>query len=582
MSTVAIVTGATGSGLLRDNVLSVRAQTVPVQHWIVVDGADREHAVRKLLGKLPANAAPTYSQHIVVLPQNTGGSGYLCHRINGALPWLVSTAYVAYLDEDNAIEPTHVADLLSSMPVGARWAHSLRTIMDSSGKIQCPDSCESLGGISHTVLDITDHHIDTNCYLLERELAVQISPLWNVKARQPGVVEADRQVCRMLLEREPVHGVSRQHSVRYRVDGRADSVGAQFFSTGNATLGKGVGGYAFDARQDLYLFHFSPEASCAYVHGDPDRSPLGEWCPTAWLRLGYNLIEGFANMATIPRGATCLVSMCHPATLPMDFFASRPDLHRIVYTAEGPNIRHQAQWDRAFLSAHFDVVLTYWQPLLDDPAISTVFAPHNSRFLAFPEHESVLRRNRGASTKTVGLVLERRQLAGTYEINGTRIRCLDPLRERYVTGLRDVTVHGAGWGDYCATHPGVALGKTGPREDDPASSIDHLCKFEFALIVENCDAEGYISEKVADAFIAGCIPLYYGTPSALVDIPASMHIDIRQFADGRELQEYLDVLSLAEISLMRREIYAHRTEFLERRGCEAMARAVQEAIKNKT
>ena len=43
--------------------------------------------------------------------------------------------------------------------------------------------------------------------------------------------------------------------------------------------------------------------------------------------------------------------------------------------------------------------------------------------------------------------------------------------------------------------------------------------YTFALIVENCDAQGYASEKLYDALIAGAIPLYYGHVPAQLRIP---------------------------------------------------------------
>jgi hypothetical protein len=49
------------------------------------------------------------------------------------------------------------------------------------------------------------------------------------------------------------------------------------------------------------------------------------------------------NAPNVPHGALCLVALCQPGELPLDFFASRPDLRRVVYTLESPNVRHAAQ-----------------------------------------------------------------------------------------------------------------------------------------------------------------------------------------------------------------------------------------------
>jgi hypothetical protein len=578
---VAVITGTTGARTLRETVISVQKQTVPVHHWIIVDGAQYEESVAKVLGKIPKNESKVYTQHILVLPENTGGSGYLCHRINGALPWLVNTEYVCFLDEDNMFAPTHVENLLEALhkTPGARWAHAFRTLIDEEGSVICNDTCESLGGLSHTVLNRDDRLVDTNCYLFQRQLAVQISPLWNVKARQPGEMEADRQVCHVLLKQEPLYGVSAAYSVLYRVAGRSDSVNAEFFKKGNALLGRGVGGY--DAtKQTLYLFHFDAHQTAEYCHGDCEKDPTGEWCPGMWhgLRSKYNLVDGFACLHYIPHNATCLVTMCIPDTLPLAFFKARKDLVKILYTAEGPNIRHATQWGKDFLKAHFDIILTHWQPLLESTEIKTVFCPHNARFLEFPRHDPLLRTNQGRGNKSVAMVLERRDLLGTYEIDGERLSCLDCLREQYVTGLTNVTVYGNGWAEYCASHPEVTLGYSMPRHEDTHTPIDHYQYRDFALIVENCDAVGYVSEKFGDALLAGAIPLYYGNPSDLVPLPEGCYVDIRRFKNGRELQKFLDSLTENDIAAMKRRICDVRQDFLQKRGRHCIARAVETAL----
>lgn len=582
MKSVAVITGATDNPLLREAVASVQKQTHPrITHYIVVDGEFYEHGVRKLLGKMPKDTnGPMVRQRIVILPNNTGGDGFVCHRINGAFPWLVNEDYVCFLDQDNLFgDAEHITSLLNSLVPGARWAYSLRKIIDREGNVVCNDACESLGFIAHTVLHVDDRLIDTNCYLLERELAVQISPLWNVKARQPGVMEADRQVCRILMEQEPLHGVSRRHSVLYRVDGRSNSVTAEFFERGNALR-------AFDAsKKDLYIFHFTKEATAAYF--DPcassaQKDPLGEWCMTIWsdvCRGNYNVFDGFANLGFLPFGCVCIVVMCHPSSLPLDVLRNRKDLKRILYTAEGPNIRHKTQWTRSFLLSHFDVILTYWKPLLEDESVQTVLCPHNARFLSFPKDEPLLLCNQGVG-KSVGMVLERRALRGNYMIDGHVLTCLDSLREAFALGMKELTVYGDGWLEFASEHPEISVGYSKPRHIDTNRSVDLLCKFTFALIVENCDAEGYVSEKIGDAFIAGCIPLYYGNASEHVPIPEDMYINIKRSScnSGSDIQALLDALSNEDIENFRKRIYENRVEFLKARGSKAVSVAVKEAL----
>jgi glycosyltransferase involved in cell wall biosynthesis len=569
-TTVCVITSTTGNSHLRECILSVQAQTVPVQHLIVVDGPRFHSAVDKILGKIKVCGNAGYTQKILVLPTNTGGNGYLCHRIYGAAPFLVNAEYVAFLDEDNAFEPDHIEDLLESMrTTQTKWTHGLRKIVDANGHVVCKDLCESLGSINHTCINPDDRLIDTNCYLIRRDLAIQASPLWNTKARQSDEMDADRKVANVLLRSEPC-GVSRNHSVKYRAGNGTGGVDVNFFLRGNAVLGKGVGGYDFENKSDIYLFHFNAAQTAWYVHGDHIKSPLDEWCPTMWLSLHaeYNLLDGFANVKFLPRGAKCLIAMCHPDMLPMDIFKARKDLRRIVYTAESPNIRHQPQWDRTFLADHFDHVMTFWDPLLRQTDISTSFAPHNSRFLKFPDHDDVLRENEGPGTGSVVIVLENRHNSGTYIINDVELKSLDWLRETFVRGLRDVTACGSGW----AGVPGVKLGNDGGnRATDPLTAIDYYQRHDFALIIENCDALGYVSEKFGDAMIAGTVPLYYGNPGSRVHLPTNSFIDITGCASGHDIQKHIDD---ADIASLKRRVLEIRREFLSQRGADAMADAV--------
>lgn len=565
---VAVITATTGSPHLVGALDSVTAQTYSiVTHWVVVDGPGCADTVTSIV-------AGRDRVELLILPRNTGGAAagnFVCHRIYAAAPWFVDADYVCFLDEDNTYEPDHVAGLVEAVR-GKAWAHSLRAIMDAGGRRVCMDSCESLGGIRHSVLSRDDFFVDTNCYLLPTRLARQLSPCWDVPARPPtGILEADRAVARTLFASRLLPGVSRRHSVRYRVGTRADSVQATFFQTGN-------GATRFDpAKPDLYLFHFSKEATAAAL--DPAvTDPLAEWAPTMWhgLRATYNLLDGFANAPIIPAGAIVLASLCHPATLPLDLL-KRNDLRRVMALVESPNVRHAQQYDRAFLEAHADVVLTYWVNLLDALGPErAVWMPMNTHQtdLDGPEHRQRCLRTNADTGRSVGIVLERRNwLGGSYEINGTVLQSLDPLREAFVRGLRDAVCYGATWKD-----AGVETGHALTRAEDPLHSVDYLQRHTFALIIENCDAPGYVSEKFYDALMAGCIPLYFGSPVPAHALPPDLYIDIRRFDNGEALQAHLDTLSDGVVAHMKAAVVAKREAVLRGVGTHAYAACFERAV----
>ena len=85
---------------------------------------------------------------------------------------------------------------------------------------------------------------------------------------------------------------------------------------------------------------------------------------------------------------------------------------------------------------------------------------------------------------------------------------LDYLRTQYALPFgKQIDCWGNSWESHSNT---INLCKTLDRFENKEYVIDIMKNYTFCLIIENCDASGYISEKIYDAFSAGCIPLYYG------------------------------------------------------------------------
>ena len=631
---VAVITPTVGTRHLRACIESVQAQDVPnVVHWIVVDGGEHEASVREVV----ASFEHRHPVEVAVLPRNVGAGGWNGHRVYGAFPWLVDAAdYVCFLDEDNELDAEHCKLLLRACVASdAPWAFALRAIVDQDGAEVCKDNCESLGSLSAPVGNPGYRLVDTNCYFMRRDLAVRVSPLWNARFRDPdGRPEPDRAIVHELLRNGVPHACVRRHTVRYRLGGSPSSVPRDYFVRANA-----AGGYDFAAYADVYVFHFSPEATARMLacRRDPAAThALDEWGMTLWRGLDgggrvdaptarYNLLDGYACMPHIPSGACVLVSMCMPDAVPWAFLEARTDVWRVAYTLESPNIRHKDQWDPVALAAHFDVVCTYWKALLEDRRVNAVFCAHNSHHLDLddPLDAAHLRRNRGTGT-SCAMVLERRDLSGTYRVPNMphELTCLDGLREELVRGLRDVTVFGTGWDAAAARNPGLKVGHTMHRSRDPRSSVDILQDYSFAVIVENCNAEGYASEKLYDALLAGCVPLYYGSVPPQLDIPEGLdggvYLDLKKLfdsrasrrkigrlikseaeeveivealLDGRKLaakaddcnkseaiQAFLDGLAPGDVEAWKARVASLRAGILERVGVKAFARVVQGAM----
>lgn len=76
----------------------------------------------------------------------------------------------------------------------------------------------------------------------------------------------------------------------------------------------------------------------------------------------------------------------------------------------------------------------------------------------------------------------------------------------------------------------------------PASNKNEtMAKYKFNLCYENAqNFPGYVTEKIFDAFYAGCVPVYWGAPDIELRIPSSCFIDRRQFKSNAELLHFLN------------------------------------------
>lgn len=71
------------------------------------------------------------------------------------------------------------------------------------------------------------------------------------------------------------------------------------------------------------------------------------------------------------------------------------------------------------------------------------------------------------------------------------------------------------------------------------NKITFLTKYKFSIAMENTKADGYITEKVIDAFIAGNIPIYYGDYMIEEYINPKSYILIKGEEDMMEKIEYI-------------------------------------------
>lgn len=220
-----MITATVGTAHLKQCVESVAAQDYEeIEHVVVCDGEEYEEKVRGF-------CSLSERVKLLTLPWNTGRDRYICHKIYAAIPHLLhGPGYVMFLDEDNWLEPGHVRSLVNCLEGnGYDWVFSLRNICLKDGSFLCRDECESLGNIALSCLG--DRLVDTSCYLVPLEIVRQFSECWQRRAREHP--EADRLFYHHLATRYPRFGSTHLYTLNYRLEGRPDSVPAEFFLHGN-------------------------------------------------------------------------------------------------------------------------------------------------------------------------------------------------------------------------------------------------------------------------------------------------------------------------------------------------------------
>ncbi|NTV01345.1 MAG: tetratricopeptide repeat protein [Chlorobiaceae bacterium] len=98
--------------------------------------------------------------------------------LRSVLTYLANSRYVAYLDDDNWWDPTHLKDLLLAVD-GRSWAFSLRWFVDpESSQPLCIDDWESVGPGRGILAPSQGGYVDLNCLLVDKPACLPWIGLW--------------------------------------------------------------------------------------------------------------------------------------------------------------------------------------------------------------------------------------------------------------------------------------------------------------------------------------------------------------------------------------------------------------------
>lgn len=72
------------------------------------------------------------------------------------------------------------------------------------------------------------------------------------------------------------------------------------------------------------------------------------------------------------------------------------------------------------------------------------------------------------------------------------------------------------------------------------SKVDIFREYKFCICIENSVARSYVTEKIYDGLVAGCLPIYFGAPDISYFVPDMNGIlDLRDFGSVEKLHEEL-------------------------------------------
>jgi|GEM_PF-600203 len=117
------------------------------------------------------------------------------------------------------------------------------------------------------------------------------------------------------------------------------------------------------------------------------------------------------------------------------------------------------------------------------------------------------------------------------ELYSERLRAIKFFTEK---DPKNFDLYGRGWeGAKLNTYKGTVKRK-----------IDVMPSYKFCLCYENMkNIKGYVSEKILNAFQAGCIPIYLGASNITDYVPENCFIDRRKYSSDQELYDYISSMS---------------------------------------
>ncbi len=602
---ITIITPTIGSNYLKKLLESINYQhklneLFFINHFIVIDNSPiNQIKTNTILNSV--NEKEGIKRHIFHIPFSSGEDNYKGHKIYSAIPQFVEDEYVIFLDDDNYLEEKHIYNFVKiNNKKKYDWTYSLRNIVDSENNFICNDYCESLGFLHNVFYQKNVHLIDTNCYFIKTSILKKIAHIWNRKA-QYNNNDPDRIFGNLLMNEYPNYVCTQENTLCYRVRDDNSGVNKNLFLQGNKIMLEKYGIENICTYQPLYIAHFDEKNTEHIIQRIYEivkkKDTLTNVLNISFKQWQLNLLDCIGTKVLcinaytakyIPSNSICLVHMCHKENLPKNIL-SRNDIYKILYTIESPNIRHQEQWDLQFFEKNFDIIITYWESIFEKRNFNTIYHPFVYRLTNYEYDMKYINDDTSNKMKSACILLENRDFSNTYKINDVELHACDYMRKivvKNISNIMKVYCYGKSWENWVLNenNKNIIYQETESRFLDKDKTIDYYNIHYFSIILENCDAIGYVSEKIFDAWMVSSIPIYYGNFNERLkkfigeDIPIDeMMIDVKKIGI-ENIGKYLDEIYLDEIEKIQENIKKYKKRVFEKVGIQKYNEKIIEVI----
>jgi hypothetical protein len=90
-----------------------------------------------------------------------------------------------------------------------------------------------------------------------------------------------------------------------------------------------------------------------------------------------------------------------------------------------------------------------------------------------------------------------------------------------------------------------------------SNKFDAMAPYKYHIAIENCNLVNYWTEKLTDAWMAWCLPIYCGDPSILRKVPDPAGLEVIDISDVPSSLRYIDYI-------LKEDIYSSRLDAITR------------------